>query len=241
MGDRDSAGAQMGAVSRLVAGLGILIMAAGIGAMVYFAPRYREEGLLQREDVETVDATVWRLDGDTSMLTYVFEVGDRRYRRTVKITPDEMAAAARERLVRVRYWASRPSVSAVDRRLRIDLHLRRNQTLVSAAVSLCGLLLAFGCASWEHITPMLDARRERRPVPALEVKKTLHNLAVLIALGTGVAGGAGFIFADSFHPTYVEHRWYYGIALLAGIIGFKALQRRTPFSVSNATINHEIR
>lgn len=235
MGDRDAAGVQRGAVSRLVAGLGILVMAAGIGAIVYFAPRYREEALLQREDVETIDATVWRLDGDTSMLTYVLEVGDRRYRRTVKITPDEMAAASRERRVRVRYWTLQPSVSAVDRRLRIDLHLRRNQILVSATVALCGLILAFCSASWEHITPMLDARRERRPIPALEVKKTLHNLAVLIALGTGVTGGAGFIFTGSFHPTYAEHRWYYGVALFAGIIGFKALQRWTPFSHEEAS------
>lgn len=241
MGDRASAGAQMGAVSRVLAGLGILIMAAGVVAVVYFAPRYREEALLQREDVETVDATVWRLEEERSLLTYVFEMGDRRYRRTVKITPDEMAAAARERLVRVRYWAPRPSVSAVDRRLRIDLHRRRTQILVSATTALCGLILAFCCASWEHIAPVLDARKQRRPVPVLEVKKTLHNLAVLIALGIGVAGGAGFIFTDSFHPTYAEHRWHYGIALFAGIIGFKALRRWTPFSVIEATINHVIR
>lgn len=231
MEDRQADRARAGAIPRMVAGLGLLAMVVGVVAIVYFAPRYHEEALLQRDDVDTVDATVWRLDGDTSMLTYVFEVGDRRYRRTVKITPDEMTAAARDRRVRVRYWAPRPSVSAIDRRPRIDLHLRRNQILASTTVALCGLILAFCCASWEHIAPMLDARREQRPIPIPELKKALHNLAVLIALSTGVAGGAGFAFKDSFHPTYAEHRWYYGIALFAGIIGFKALQRWTPFGV----------
>ena len=235
MGDRDAAGVQRGAVSRLVAGLGILTMATGVVAIVYFAPRYHEEALLQREDVETVEATVWRLDGDTSMLTYVFEVGDGRYRRTVKITPDEMAAAARERLVRVRYWAPRPSVSAIDRRLRIDLHLRRSQILISATIALGGVILAFCVASWEHVDPLLKARREQRSIPMPELKKVLHNLAVLTTLVVGVAGGAGFVLTDSYQPCYAEQRWYYGIALYSGIIGFIALQRWTPFR----TVRHE--
>lgn len=229
MEDRRKDEARAGAISRLPANIGLLAMVVGVVGVVYFAPRYREETLLQADVVETLDAIVWRIEDDRSMLTYVFEVGDRHYRRTVKATQDEIDAASRKRRVRVRYWTLGPSVSAIDRRVSIDLHLRRSQILISATIALGGVILAFCVASWEHVDPLLKARREQRSIPMPELKKVLHNLAVLTTLVVGVAGGAGFVLTDSYQPCYAEQRWYYGIALYSGIIGFIALQRWTPF------------
>ena len=105
----------------------------------------------------------------------------------------------------------------------------RRGLIVSVALLVAGLGVSFFGATREHLHPILQARREGLPAPRQEVLKSLHNLAMALAMMVGVAGATGLVLSEGARSPYRDLRIGSIVVLLASVAIPKGLQRWTPF------------
>jgi len=174
------------------------------------------------------------LDEENRLIRYEVTLGRRSAQRTGRAQPDEIAFAREKGKVPVWVSPERPEVSQLARSELPDIDVLRLGLTISAAALLLGFLASFLGASWEHIEPIMQARREHARPELVEVARVLHNLLGALAIVAGVAGAAGVQMAGGLHPFYGEHYIQSLVLLGAGAACLWALRRWSPFHTSRS-------
>jgi hypothetical protein len=219
----------MGNISLKVAvNLSGFIMLACAIALCYAIPLHLDEALLGRDRGVLVDAPVTWVDPEKGVVSYQYEVAGQAYSGHWRAPASVIEKIAIGDSVKVRYCQARPSYNRPLAELDGHRPPAELFTIGVLVVFVVCLLVQYFGTTWEHLAPVLQARREGRKPPRDQVLKIRHNLGGLIAVSSG-AVAIGMVILSGMSGSHSALQTPGMVLAVAAWLGFMALRKWSPF------------